>query len=135
MNEKKYTTPRLEEAKKKNTPYRVVLATLEPTNLNEEGGFSEDWEIHFVTNCGGCGKAILDPVGAFLVVHIAPQGTPTLPLGQVKGVYFYDLVSHLEIVHESCAVGPGIRLPALYYFCPTVKLNFKPQFEGKKPLN
>ena len=119
----------------KNTPYRIVLATPEPTNANDPGEFSEDWEVYFVTNYGRCGKPILDPANAFLVVNIAPQGTPTLPLGQVKGVYFYDLVSHLEIVHESCAVGPGIRLPALYYFCPTVKLNFKPQFEGKKRPN
>ncbi len=114
----------------KNTPYRIVLATPEPINPNDPGDFDEGWEVHFVTNCGRCEKAILDAANAFMVVHIAPQGTPTLPLGQVKGVHYYDLDSHLEIVHENCAVGPGIRLPAIYYFSPTARLNFKPQFQA-----
>ena len=141
MNEKKNTTPRLEEAKKKNTPYRVVLATLEPINPNEPGDVDESWEAYFVTNCWRCQRPILDAADAFLVVHIAPQGTPTTPLGQVRGMHFYDLDSHLEIVHKNCAVGPGIRLPAIYCFNPTARLNFKPQFqagesqEGKKRPN
>lgn len=141
MSEKQNTTPRLDEAKKKNTHYRVVLATPEPINPNEPGDFCESWEVHFVTNCGRCGEAILDPADAFMVFHIAPQCTPTLPLGKVKGIHYYDLVSCLEIVHEHCAAGPGIRLAALYYYNPTIRLNFKPQFqagesqEGKKRPN
>ena len=125
----------------KNTPYRIVLATPEPINPNDAGDFDEGWEVHFVTNCGRCGKAILDAVDTFLVVHIAAQGTPTLALGVVKGIHYYDLAGNLEVVHQACAVGPGIRLPAIYYFSPTVRLNFKPQFqagesqEGKKRPN
>lgn len=125
----------------KNTPYRIVLATPEPINPNDPGDFDEGWEVYFVTNCGRCGKVILDPANTFLVVHIAPQGTPTLPLGQVKGIHYYDLAGNLEVVHQACAVGPGIRLPAVYYFSPTARLNFKPQFqagesqEGKKRPN
>ncbi len=56
-------------------------------------------------------------------------------------MHYYDLDSHLEVVHEDCAVGPEIRLPAIYCFNPTARLNFKPQFqagesqEGKKRPN
>ncbi len=118
----------------KNTPCRIVLATPEPINPNDPGDFDEGWEVYFVTVCWRCKRPILDAADAFVIIHIAPQGTPTTPLGQVKGVFYYDLDSHLEIVHEGCAVGPGIRLPAIFCFNPIARLNFKPQFQvGELP--